>query len=260
MEPIHAAKPDAPVLADTSYQVLRETWLTRNPRPDAFFVTMLTTLVLVLVSLCLQVGVGISKDLFSASGESVFGRHEYWRLWTTIFAHADLGHLLSNTYLFFILGFFLYGYFGWTVFPAAALLGGAVANWLVIPTYDPKITLIGASGVVYWMGGAWLTLYYLLSRQKNWMHRLVRTLGVAILLFMPAESFEPSISYRTHLAGFAVGTVSGLLQYATHYRTYRAAERYETIVDHIEADPQYGPQNRLVSGNELMIEAIGNES
>ena len=211
--------------------------------------TTLATLILVLVSLCLEFGWGISKTDFAASGESVFGRHEYWRLWTTIFAHGDLGHLLSNTYLFFILGFFLYGYFGWALFPAAALIGGTLANWIVLPTYDPKVTLVGASGVVYWMGGAWLSLYFLLSRQKNWMHRLVRTLGVAILLFMPAESFEPSISYRTHLAGFAVGTFSGLLQYATNYRTYQAAEVYETVVDRIENDPQYGPLN-LADGDD----------
>jgi rhomboid protease GluP len=227
-----------------AYQVIRATWLSRSPRESALIVAGGMTLLLALVSLFYEMNWWHARDLMAASGESVFGRGENWRLLTTIFAHGDLGHLLSNSILFFILGFFLYGHFGAWLFPVSALLGGALTNFLVLPTYDPRVTLIGASGVVYWMGGAWLMLYFLLSQQKNLMHRWVRTLGVAILLFMPSESFEQAVSYRTHFAGFAVGTLSGALQYLTHKSEYLAAQVIETVVEPIELDPQYGVEAR----------------
>lgn len=227
-------------VSSNEYQVIRATWLSRRPRESALFVAGGMTLLLAIVSLFYEMNWFHARELMAASGEAVFHRGESWRLFTTIFAHGDFGHLLSNSILFFILGFFLYGHFGAWLFPVSALLGGALTNWLVLPTYDPKMTLIGASGVVYWMGGAWLVLYFMLSKQKNLMHRWVRTIGVAILLFMPSESFEPAISYRTHFAGFAIGALSGALQYFTHQSEYLSAQVIETVVEPIELDPQYG--------------------
>jgi rhomboid protease GluP len=192
-------------------------------------------LALALGSVAYLSGFGGASEWMSASGELVFAKGEYWRLFTTILAHADAGHLLSNTFLFFILSYFLYGYFGARLFPAAAFFGGALANFIVLRSYDQKVVLVGASGVVYWMGGAWLILYFFLSRQKNFTQRWLRTLGVAILLFMPAEKFEPAVSYRTHFVGFAIGVVVGALFYWYHRKEFLAAEVRETIVE--DADP-----------------------
>ena len=41
----------------------------------------------------------------------------------------------------------------------------------------------------------------------NLGQRYLRTLGVAVLLFMPSEAFDPAISNRTHLAGFFLGVL-----------------------------------------------------
>src|SRR5690606_26204612 len=107
---------------------------------------------------------------------------EYWKLWTTLFVHADIGHALSNAFLFFILGFFLYGYYGIRVFPLAALFWGGITNLFVLLQYESDIHLIGASGVVYWMGGFWLTLYFLLNRKLSLFPRALRTIGVGLIL------------------------------------------------------------------------------
>ena len=216
------------------YERVSETWLSRPPDSSALLVSLAATLFLAFASAVYGLDLWHAHEWMPASGEKVFAQHETWRLLTTIFAHADLSHLLSNSLLFFILGYFLYGHFGAWLFPTAAVLGGAVANYIVLPTYDPEVFLIGASGVVYWMGGAWLVLYFLLSRQKNFHQRWMRTLGVAILLFMPSEHFEQGVSYRTHLVGFALGTVSGALQYLSHRSQYLAAEKREIIVEEID--------------------------
>jgi rhomboid protease GluP len=218
----------------TTYQIVRETWLTRKPAAGARVVATIATLLLILASLIFLFDVGGFGRLMEASYMAVYVRHEWWRLWTTLFAHGDIGHWASNVMLFFILGFFLNGYFGWRMFPAGALLWGGAITLSVLPTYEPQTTLIGMSGVVYWMGGAWLVLYFFLSRQKSRTERWMRTLGVAILIFMPAETFEPHVSYRTHFTGFLLGMCAGGVHYLLHRVRFLAAEVRETIVEQDE--------------------------
>lgn len=227
--------------ASSSYEVVRETWLTRKPNPSALFATAASTAALCLGSLIYLLDLfGIGKKM-SASWTAVHENGELWRLWTTVFAHSDMGHLAANTFLFFILGFFLYGYFGFGVFPLAALIFGGIINYIALSTYDPETVLVGASGVVYWMGGVWLVLYFLLSRQKNLYQRWLRTLGVAILIFMPSEAFEMRVSYRTHFIGFAVGILFGIGYFLIHRKKFRAAEIKATIIEEPEEEP--GPED-----------------
>lgn len=219
----------------THYEVVRQTWLTLKPAADSGFVATLSSALLALGSLVYLYDLGSLKNWMAASPEAVFGRQEYWRLWTTLFAHADLGHFVSNAFLFFILGFLLYGYFGSRLFPLAAFLWGGLINLLVLTTYPIDTRLIGASGVVYWLGGVWLVLYFFLSRQKNLSQRWLRTLGVSLMIFMPAETFAPNVSYRTHFVGFALGLMVGGWHFWRNRDRFRQAEVREVI--HEEPDP-----------------------
>ena len=212
------------------WTIVRETWLTRKPSSESAWVAVVATLALALGSLSAWTWTSVS-DWARASAHSVFTSHQYWRLWTTIFVHSDLNHLLSNSFLFFILAFFLFGHFGSLVFPVAALFLGGIANAFSLMTYKPEIELVGASGVVYWMGGAWLVLYFFLSRQKNTFHRAMRTFGVALLLFAPADTFQPNVSHRTHLSGFLIGVLFGVLYYWFNRHLFKSAEVVETIID-----------------------------
>lgn len=215
----------------STYQVIRETWLTRRPKPESFTVALLSTFAFLIGSLAYLNDWRNAREWMPASYSDIFLRHQLWRLWTTLFAHADMGHFLSNSFLFFILGFFLYGYFGLRVFPFGVILAGGLVNLFVLPTYPPDVNVIGVSGVIYLMGGTWLTLYFLLSSQKNLTQRWLRTVGVALLLFMPAEAFDPSISYRTHFAGFVFGVVLGVMHFWQNRSLFKKAERRETIVE-----------------------------
>lgn len=219
---------------------VRQTWLSREPRGESLLVAAAMTFLLVAGSL---LGWSSFGEKLEASGEAVFAQREIWRLWTTIFVHGDAAHLLSNAFLFFIFGFFLYGYFGWRLFPAAALFWGGLANLTVLGTYNPDTSLIGASGVVYWMGGTYLVLYFFLSRQKNTWHRWLRSAGVALLLFAPSETFIPNVSHRTHFAGFVLGLVFGLTHYLRRRQEFLQAEVRETVVEDVDpGDDLPGPE------------------
>ncbi len=162
----------------------------------------------------------------AASYNSVFVQGQYWRLWTTLFAHADVGHLLSNSLLFSFSDIFFQVISECGFFPIAALFMGGITNALVLPTYDPVVNLIGVSGVVYWMGGAWLTLYLLLDQQRSYLQRSLRSIGVALAVFMPSAAFDPQVSYRTHLVGFFIGVVFGAIYYFFRRSTFEESHHH----------------------------------
>lgn len=226
LDPALTATPETPPVL---FPVIRETWLSRRPDPMGLAVAAFSTLLLLGGSLLHWLLIERGFSGLAASGEAVFGRHEYWRLWTAVFAHSDAGHLLSNSLLFFILGGFLAGHFGVTLFPWLAFLFGGVINFASVASYAPEVRLLGASGVVFWLGGTWLALYLFLDRQRSGLQRTLRSVGVALALFVPSEAFDPSVSYRTHAIGFAVGVACGLAWYAIHRRRFRAAEVVEWI-------------------------------
>jgi rhomboid protease GluP len=214
-----------------TYTIVRENWLTRKIDSSAALTATVITLALVLGALIYWGDVWRAEQWMAASREQVFGAHQWWRAWTTLLVHADPRHLLSNSLLFFILGVFIYGYFGFLIFPVLAFFVGGITNLIVLWRMPPAAELIGVSGVVFWMGSFWLTLYFIIDRRKSLVQRALRASGVGLVLFFPAEAFDPSISYECHLIGFFLGIPCALIFYWLNRQSIRAAEIHETIVD-----------------------------
>ncbi len=214
--------------------LILETWLTRKPHPWSFIVGAGVTLLLAIISIAYLRDFSGAATWMAANKTQVFDQHQYWRLWSTLFAHADEKHLLSNSFLFFILGSFMTGYFTSWNFPVMALFFGGVTNWIVLRGMPPETNLIGMSGVVFWLGGAWLILYFLIERRKSLYQRTLRAIGVGLLLFFPAEAFDPSISYKSHLVGFSLGLAWGLIYFLLNRRRLRKAETYRLVLDEPE--------------------------
>ncbi len=149
-------------------------------------------------------------DRLSASGAAVFGRHEYWRLVTALFAHSSMDHLLSNTPLFLIFGWFLRAFFGWLAFPVATLAIGVLSNLATIATYEPQTELLGASGMLYGMVALWLVFYLRFATEFAVPMRLFRAVGVSLLLLFPT-TFEKNVSYMAHVSGFLFGGLVGAI-------------------------------------------------
>ncbi len=210
------------------------TYLTRKPDGEALMTAIIATLVLFLTTMWVWFSPQGLEELTVSSGKTVFENKEYWRLWTAAVTHADVGHLMSNSLLFFVLGYFLAGYFGIVMFPTLALIMGGLINSIALSTYGPTVNLLGASGIVYWMGGVWLVLYLLIDTRRSWGSRWLRVLGVGILMFVPSEAFEPAVSYRTHFIGFLVGNLTGLLYYAANAKRLRSAEVIEWIPPEVD--------------------------
>lgn len=210
--------------------LIKQNWFTRKPNTQAVNLTLLLALLLF--------GAGFSylSDWFAATNwmaatpDLVFQQHQYWRAWTTLFAHGDLAHLFNNALLFVPLSCLLIAYFDLWFFPFFGFLMGGLINLIVLKTMPAQTALIGISGLVYWMGAAWFTLFILIDRRKNFKYKFANVLFLTLMLFVP-ETYKPQISYLSHFIGFMFGIAAAGALFLINRRKYDKAEVKEYIYD-----------------------------
>lgn len=151
-------------------------------------------------------------DYLAASPIKVFEGKEYWRLFTSSLIHADLSHYLSNSLMLGVMGYFVYDHYRAWMFPALAFTVGVLINLIVIWTYPPEVSLVGASGVVYYLWGFWLILYICIQKHIPFIRRLMKVSGVGLFVLIPSE-FHPNVSYYAHAVGLVLGIIFGLIYY-----------------------------------------------
>lgn len=157
-----------------------------------------------------------ARDAFRDAGlmDAVAVSHgEWWRLFTAIFLHADLGHLAMNAAIGLVLLGLTMGSFGTGVGLLAAYLagvGGNLATWLI---FSEGHRSLGASGMV--MGCVGLLAAKSISFQAvtRWKYALTGVIG-AVMLFA-LLGLSPNSDVLAHLGGFvsglALGTISLLM-------------------------------------------------
>lgn len=210
--------------------LIKENWLTQKPKESAALFSILLIGLVLLLGASSVVNTRGAHDFMIASRDLVFTKGQYWRLWTSLFAHGGFDHLLGNALLFFPLSYLLMAHFSLLFFPMVAFLLGGLINAVVLQTMAPETFLIGISGVVYWMGAAWLTLFLLVDRRKIFKRRFAYALFLALMIFVP-ETYKPEVSYLSHFVGFIFGIGSAMIYYGINIAHFRAAEVKEYIYD-----------------------------
>lgn len=171
---------------------------------------------LILLALCFVVSSARWSQAWTSIGgteasyETVWIKHQWWRLATALLTHADMGHLLSNTPLFLIFGWYLRDFFGLRIFPGISLIIGIFANALTLLFYPKETSLLGASGMLYGMVALWLVFYVHFETSYTHAQRILRALGVSLLLLFPT-TFHSDTSYLCHGLGFLLGSLFGLI-------------------------------------------------
>lgn len=213
------------------------TRLSKKPHPKAFYVASAIVFMCGILTIVYWLNLfNLAVDL-PANYEAVFKEHQYWRLFTAIFIHVDAGHFFSNIFLLWILSFFVYGYCGFILYPISSFFIAAGANALAVWTYGGNIDLLGASGLVYVLGGFWLCFYFFVQRTYSKGHRLLRVIGIAMVIFLPS-GFVSSTSYRTHAFGFLGGVIMALIYFYKNKKNIRSDEviKYTANVDFEKAN------------------------
>lgn len=214
----------------TFTKIIKANWLTRKPDASAFWIMLSVGFVFIFVGYSYLIDLINLQNWLPASSKLVFLEHQYWRAWTTLFAHGDLEHLLSNALLFFPLTYFLSAYYGFLIFPILGIFFGGVINLIVLKTMPENVLLVGISGVVYWMGATWLTLFLLLDRRQRLRRRFASALFLTLMLFVP-DTYKPSISYLSHFIGYFLGVLSGIAIYFFRRKEFQAWEVVEYSYD-----------------------------
>lgn len=223
-------------------RVLIKNWLTQKPPAGGLVVTLLMSLILLAVGLMYIREWPLFRGYMAASYESVFENHQYWRLWSALWAHGDEEHLLNNALLFIPLSYLLNSYYGSWLFPTLGLLMGGLTNLLVLQTMSPATQLIGMSGVVYWMAGAWMALYFFIDRRRGPRFRITVVVSLLVMVLMP-QNYMPQVSYLAHFVGYVLGILSGAFWYVVHKEAFLRAEIYQEIYEPQDHAPNSAEPN-----------------
>tara|TARA_Y100000768_G_C23988101_1_gene690255 strand:+ start:3263 stop:3958 length:696 start_codon:yes stop_codon:yes gene_type:complete len=206
-------------------QIFESNYLSRKKFSFGETFALFYLMVCVLVTLMGWNTPGMTEALV-ANAKNVFQHEEVWRLFSTTFLHADIGHLLSNSLMLFILIYYNSSFFGGLFTLSSSFFFGAIINGITIYTYTEGTSLIGASGVLYYLWGFWLVNYFMIQKQFSIMARVLRIGSIFLVLLVPT-SLDPQTSYRAHYIGLIVGMVWGGMNYLWNAHKYRKFEKYK---------------------------------
>ena len=139
-----------------------------------------------------------------------------WRLLTSLFLHSDPAHALWNGLAMLIFGVPLLTRLGAIRTAAIYLIAGAGGGSAAALFALPATVIIGSSGAVAGLFGAWIVVTLAGSRRgvAGW-RAPVRILGVGLLflpsLLNPVSSTGHAVSVSSHMGGLVTGMVIGAL-------------------------------------------------
>lgn len=139
---------------------------------------------------------------------SVLLLHQYWRLVTPIFLHADFAHVIFNTFALILFGPALEKMVGKLRFILIYLGAGIIGNigtfFMDIHSYIPHL---GASGSIYGLFGIYI---YMVFFRKDLINsadsQLIKTIFVLGLVM---SFIRPNINISAHVFGFIGGFAFG---------------------------------------------------
>jgi rhomboid protease GluP len=141
----------------------------------------------------------------------VFGQYNlfvfegaYWQLFTSMFVHASIAHIVGNMLFLFIFGLRGEEMFSLPEFLGVYLLGGLSGNLLSL-AFGPDFLSVGASGAIFALFGA-IVIYSRRSVRQSILGALV----YAFFLFFISSGAE-NVNILAHLGGLGFGLIVGYL-------------------------------------------------
>jgi membrane associated rhomboid family serine protease len=141
--------------------------------------------------------------------------HQYWRLFTCLFLHYGIMHLLFNLFALYVLGPALERAVGGIRFLFCYLISGlGSSTGVVLLTMARHVAhpsqLVGASGCVMGVVGA-LAGFLLRDRHnpatRARLMNILMIIGIQVLF----DRFTPQVSMAAHLCGLVTGFALGIL-------------------------------------------------
>ena len=197
------------------------TRLGRLRGPDQPVVTYsIIALTLVIFLLQLIPGLGVTNALLYAGVYSYPGSFEPWRMVTSVFVHSTgfIFHVLLNMYTLWIFGQILERMLGRGRFLALYLLSGLAGSLGVLFLASPLTPVVGASGAIFGLMGAFLVIQRKLGGNAT---QLLILVGINLVIgFLPGLN----VAWQAHVGGLIGGAVIGLIFVQTRQRSKRTQQ------------------------------------
>jgi rhomboid protease GluP len=163
-----------------------------------------------------------SQDVLNQYGQynSLVMQGWYWQLFTAMFVHVTIVHLVGNMLFLFIFGIRAEELFDIKEYFMIYFLSGLAGNLLTL-LFGPDMVSAGASGAIFGIFGA-VTVYVRRSVGQSILGALI----YAFFLLVISAGLEVNI--LAHLGGLAVGLLIGYFLGAVHKprTTYRHSYSY----------------------------------
>ena len=145
----------------------------------------------------------------------VLNRGYYWQLFTSMFVHANIGHLASNMLFLLIFGLRAEGLFTKKEYLAIYFGSGLFGNILSLVVWPLDTVSVGASGAIFGIFGACIIYIY---------QSIIAVIFYSLFLLMMSSGSEVNI--YAHFGGLIIGLALGYLFAKRRYRfVYRAEYR-----------------------------------
>jgi rhomboid protease GluP len=127
----------------------------------------------------------------------------YWQLFTSIFIHASIFHLVGNMLFLLIFGLRGEEMFSLPEYLGIYILGGLVGNLLSL-VFGPYFISVGASGAIFALFGACV-----IYDRRSMRQSIVGALVYAGFLFI--INIGTNVNILAHLGGLAFGLIIGYI-------------------------------------------------
>jgi rhomboid protease GluP len=199
-----------------------------KPRPGFVITPIIIDINIIVFLLMVCAGLGFhsfdAADLLNWGGSfrpyTISG--QWWRLLTSIFLHAGIGHMGMNMLILLVVGLFLEPMLGSARYLAAYLFTGVVAGIASMMWYSA--VSVGASGAIFGLFGVFISL--LISPIIKWNTATI-TIGVIVVfvVYNYLYGFASGIDNVAHIIGLISGVFIGWLFYPA-VRRGRNAYKY----------------------------------
>ena len=142
----------------------------------------------------------------------------YWQLFTAMFVHVSIVHLLGNMFFLLIFGLRAEELFSLKEYLLIYFLSGLTGNLLTL-LFGVDMVSAGASGAIFGMFGACI-IYFRRAIGQSIMSALLYA------FFLLMISSGPSVNVFAHLGGLVVGLFMGYVLGATRRRSVTPAYEY----------------------------------
>lgn len=136
--------------------------------------------------------------------------NEYWRLFTAMFVHIGIMHLLMNIYALYYMGDVFEHLYGSIKFLIMYVIMGLIGNLLTFAVNNPTLISAGASTAIYGLFGLSIAIKFI-YRKIPQLKSFGSSFTSIIVINLIYSFINPTVSLIGHIGGLIGGIIVGMI-------------------------------------------------